>query len=224
MQLPKDRYKLGLYCATTVVFLYILPFIIAFLRINFGESPLAGVLFIVWFAALHLLLLAILAMTLLIIAKESVWRGITLAIVFMFVASPTIFMDVLLLFSRPTGGPTPDICMFQVGLQCSEFRLDASNDTVDLTIVNGYMQTINITNVSCQEHGDPTTWTNPNVVVLAQKSQKLNAQLFDVEGTKLYFEPGDTFTGKCVVVYYFTSEGPSMSRRNTADVKFTAQP
>ncbi|MFH1470763.1 MAG: hypothetical protein ABIF01_03375, partial [Candidatus Micrarchaeota archaeon] len=73
-------------------------------------------------------------------------------------------------------GKTPDLCQFQVGLQCSSFRLDASDDNLSLTIINGYQEKINITQAACRQQGTPTTWTefDPHVSISAQQSQTIN--------------------------------------------------
>jgi hypothetical protein len=124
-------------------------------------------------------------------------------------------------------GKTPDLCLFQAGLQCTSFRLSAANDTVDLTIVNGYQQEIRITNATCQVQGLNGAWAqySPPITISPQQSAKLTVDnIYDTDSSKMNFNPGDIFLGKCVVIYYYTSEGPSSIRRNTADVKLTAQP
>jgi hypothetical protein len=130
-------------------------------------------------------------------------------------------------FQPPPSPRSYDFCQFQVGLQCSSWRLSAYNNTVWFSIINGYQQEIKITSATCQAQGVMGTWKqySPPITILAQQSVKLTIDnLYDGAGNKMNFEPGDTFTGKCVVEYYFTSEGPKLTRRNTADVKFTAQP
>jgi len=121
-----------------------------------------------------------------------------------------------------------DLCQFQVGLMCSAFRLDASDGTADLTIINGYQEKINITRAACRQQGIPTTWddySSSPYSVSAQQSVTINvAEIQDGNGYGVSFQEGDIYTGKCVVEFYYVEEGPEKIRRNTADVKFTAQP
>jgi hypothetical protein len=124
--------------------------------------------------------------------------------------------------------------MFQVGLQCNSWFLSATNDNVNITIMNGYQQTIIITNATCQTQGFTGAWTQydpPITIPMQEKARITINNLYDASGSKLYFNNGDVFTGKsadvftgkCTVEFYFVSDGPSFTRRNTADVRFTVR-
>lgn len=122
---------------------------------------------------------------------------------------------------------SPDTCNFQVGLHCQSWRLDASDDNVTIHIINGYQQYINVTQVLCQTQGTTGVWTTyPQPVEIApQRDAWLTIDhCYDNNGAQINFEQGEMFTGKAMVQFYFRNEGLGMPRRNTADVKFTAQP
>jgi hypothetical protein len=126
----------------------------------------------------------------------------------------------------------PDVCTPQVGLQCNSWFLNSVNSRVNFSITNGYQQTINVTRILCQVQGETGTWvTETGVGVGAQQQQWLGLgtagnpaiPCYDASGAVMTFSRGSTYQGKIIVEYYFSSEGSGMTRRNTADVRFTAQ-
>ncbi|MFH1470872.1 MAG: hypothetical protein ABIF01_03940 [Candidatus Micrarchaeota archaeon] len=121
----------------------------------------------------------------------------------------------------------PDFCRPQVGMHCTSWRLDASDDNATVLIINGYQQHMNVTQVLCQVEGTSGTWTvYPNGIPVAPQLERWISisGCYDMQSQKIDFDEGEQFGGKVVVQFYFLTESPDSIRRNSFDVKFTAQP
>ena len=100
-------------------------------------------------------------------------------------------------------------------------------------VTNGYQQSINVTRVACQVQGEPAAgaWVTMTGLSVGAQQQWLGLgsaanpviPCYDASGAVMTFTRGSFYRGKIIVEYYFTNEGSGMTRRNTADVKFTAQ-
>jgi hypothetical protein len=123
-------------------------------------------------------------------------------------------------------GKTPDTCTFQIGLQCNSYLLSAATDRVRLDMMNGYQKSIVVDSVACSTDGSAAQVAYPSSSpVGAQRNFTfVGVQCFNGAGVAQTFDDGAPFIGKFVVQYHYADETAADARRNTADVKFTAQP
>ncbi len=217
----RDWYRIGFLAATIAVISEVVSLFFYNICTRL-TSPLASLLLFIIVGALIVVVISVV----LLLFKNERYNAIKLFVV-LFVIILVVALDNTRFSMGCEGGRLFDICVFQPVLQCSSFKLSAVGDTTSITIMNGYQQEISITNATCQTQGFGGMWTQYStpITILAQQSAKLTIDnLYDGSGSKLYFNDGDIFSGKCVVEFYFVSEGPGRVRRNTADVRFTAKP
>ncbi|MFH0818128.1 MAG: hypothetical protein V1909_05875 [Candidatus Micrarchaeota archaeon] len=110
-----------------------------------------------------------------------------------------------------------ELCTMPAGMTCSKSYLSSQTDTINVTLVNGLQKTIVITNISCSKNPsqfEPTKETTVSLGSAASFTTTCN----DDTGDLLKFEPGDLYSGKINVEYYFQDEGPGAKRKISGNV------
>ena len=143
----------------------------------------------------------------------------------------------------------PDVCTFQVGLQCSAWRVsyNAGANVATFSAINGYQKEMMIEGAECSmQTADPTTGlptggaldvdkthflvggvAAPAIPVAVEAQQTLTACpiiCYDATGTQTKFSAGSSYSGKLYIKYYFTDEGNTAHRIAVADMKATLTP
>jgi hypothetical protein len=123
----------------------------------------------------------------------------------------------------------PDVCTMPAGMSCTTAYLYAAGDNMSVTLVNGLQKTIVVTGIAatradkthveaCGSAGAICSGTATEVTMALGQSNKFGLYLYDESGVRMFFTPGDGFSGKINVQYYFKDEGPGAVRTLSGNV------
>jgi hypothetical protein len=113
------------------------------------------------------------------------------------------------------------------GIGCSMFYLSSETDKLNISLVSGLQKKIVVTGISCTKNQDQfeqcdaarcSGFSGDGVVVPGGISVYFVATCNDENGNPMKFEPGDDFSGKINIEYYFLDEGSGAKRRDSGNI------
>ena len=137
-----------------------------------------------------------------------------------------------LFYWAPVGPGPPEVCTMPAGMGCQKSDLTSSSDLLNITLVNGLQQNIVITNISCSKNSAQSEICDSNrcagfsgdgVTVSNKGLFSALVACNDEIGNPIKFEPGDAFTGKINVEFYFQDEGSAAKRKMSGNIYVKAK-
>ncbi len=117
-----------------------------------------------------------------------------------------------------TGGPQEtETCTMPAGMTCAKTVLSSDGGILQLTLANNLPKSIVVTSITCTKKPDQFV----RLLNTTMESGQAYAFLLNCNGENgelLEFAPGDAFSGKINVEYYFADEGPINPRKLSGNI------